>query len=501
MALMIDTVFNQNPEIRWLECPRTQAQFLTELHGVMNDRYDVPTGGDGIVYVGGGKFWPGIVVGCKMLRDLGCKLPIQVWYRGTCEPIVPRQVDGLGVELIDADEMSELLQDNRVPRGHLGLGGWEAKGYALSHTKFTRFAYLDADAYFVNDPTPLFEAIPGKAVGYWSDLPHCEENVHWNKVWPNGKNGVPSFQGGQFIFDRRYGERALQVMAWMCQNSDFFFKHMFGDQDCWRVALSATGVPYEHFGPADWPGHAFVCRWGGKDWVVHRCQGKLFKPTDIPKKASHFSNPQGHLPAERKVFGFLAEVLNDEDVDGSIFDCHYDQELWGNADSGHGSTPGESEGYVSAVNAIRVMNKWDSCVDIGCGDGRVAARLGFPRYSGFDASESALRQFARNAPGLVAQKLDAFRDLDSIPAADVLLCRDVLHHWPNKWIVDWLRRIKANPRWKAVILAQDRYQGEDGQDTYVGGYRALDAQWRPLNEFGLLKLADYIHKAIYLMPL
>lgn len=496
-----DEPFNPAPRERWLHCPTTQAAFRRRLAAVLAAPAPLaPEGGDGILYVGGGKFWPGIVVGVRLLRELGCTLPVQVWHRGTCEPVNPADVAGLGVEIIDADALSERLDDNRVPRGDVATGGWEAKTYALTHCPFRRALYLDADAYCVADPAPLFAACAGVGFAFWSDLPHCEHNVRWPAVWPDGAAGVPTFQGGQYVLDRAVGGRALAAAHFMNQHSDFYFKHLFGDQDCFRVALAATGVPYRCLGPADWPGTAFVCRVDASPVVVHRCQGKLFRPHEIPAGASHHSNPQGHLPREGRVFDLLAEQFNRERQDAAVFDEHYRRRLWGEDGSGAGSTPAEAAPFVETVRAVAPLAGWRSCVDVGCGDGRVARALPFDHYRGFDASAEAVTRFRQTAPDLSAEVLDCHRDLERLPPADVLLCRDVLHHWPNAWVTDWLARVRAAGKWRAVLLSQDRHQWHDGQDTWVGGYRALKPDWMPLRPFNCRVLAEYLHKAILVLP-
>jgi len=254
-----------------------------------------------IVWVGGGKYWPGIVAGVRLLREVGCTLPVQVWHRGSCEPVEASDVAGLGVEVIDLDVMSEVCGDNRITPGNPERGGWEAKLYALTHTVFEQVLFLDADAYCVTDPTPLFDLLsPGEPFAFWSDLPETEKNVKWDRVWPDGSNGVPTVQGGQLLIDRRHAHRLLAVAHWLCQHSDYYFCWMYGDQDAWRVALAAGACGWRHLGCAQWLDVAFVCGHGSREYIVHRCQSKLFSGTN-PKRCNG-------LPKEARVFELFRSI-------------------------------------------------------------------------------------------------------------------------------------------------------------------------------------------------
>lgn len=257
----------------------------------------------GIVYVGGGKYWPGIVVGVKLLRELGCTLPVEVWHRA-CEPVHAPDVYGLNVHLVDADHVASDFGDQRITYGNEYTGGWEAKLYALTHTGFEQVLFLDADAYCVADPGPLFDLLsPAEPFVFWQDMPRCETSVDWKVVWPDGPAGVPPVQGGQLLLDRRYAAKLLDVAHWMCQHSDFYFCWMYGDQDAWRVALASGHCGgYRNLGPADWEQPAFVCRHAGTPYVVHRCQGKLFpEPAPVP-------NPE--LPREARVFELFRSLAS-----------------------------------------------------------------------------------------------------------------------------------------------------------------------------------------------
>jgi hypothetical protein len=58
-------------------------------------------------------------------------------------------------------------------------------------------------------------------------------------------------------------------------------------------------------------------------------------------------------------------------------------------------------------------------------------------YTGVDCSIEALNLFRVNCRDKLAIQLDALSEQDSLPAGDVLLLRDVLHHWPTRSIQEF----------------------------------------------------------------
>jgi SAM-dependent methyltransferase len=462
--------------------------------------------GRGILTVGGGKYWPGIVVMCRLLRDLGCQYPVEVWYRGQCEPVNPADVVGLNVKLIDLDAMARDLGDTRIPQGNVARGGWEAKLYALTHTTLETVVYLDADAYFVSSPDPLFDLADEHGFAWWEDLPYTDKHVHWSVVWPAGNKGIAPVQGGQLGINRRKAWRMLSVAHWMNQHSDFYYSYMFGDQDTYRVALAATGGANKNIGKAPWINGsvAFVCPLNGNPAVVHRCQGKLFRPHEIKPGDSRCSNPDYNLPGETQVFHHFAALMRAEQARtgqtaAEIFRECYERRLWGDGSSGAGSSNHEAAPYIAAVNGMAAIAGWKSAVDVGCGDGRVAKELKFPEFTGVDVFPLIVHNNKALQPNRRWEVIDFYEERERLPAADVLLCKDVLHHWPNTMVTEFMRFVKTAGKWKYAVFAQDVHQRFDGQNTFVGGYRALHPDQSPLNEFRFEAVIPFLHKALLLL--
>lgn len=480
-------------------------------------RYDT-SGGTGVIYVGGGKYWPGIYVGIRMLRQLGCELPVEVWYRGRCEEVYSEDVEGMGVTFHDVDALGQQTGLSSIPTGNPGSGGWEAKLTAMMLTRFSRVLYLDADAYVVEEPSKLFAAAGDSLLSFWKDLHGQDRTVKWDRVLPGGcATGVPQIQGGQLVIDRIKGWRMIHVADYLCQHSHYYFRHMYGDQDAWRVALAAlkqTGRDYSYanLGKAEWSDVAFLCKIGGQTQVVHRCQGKMFEPRHIPPGRVKYSNPQYHLPREVLAFDFFAKVLNRRRRESThVFHEIYSRRLWGPQPSGAGTRLKESQLYIDTVNHFARENGWKSAVDLGCGDGLVSTRLQFERYTGLDCIPSVVDTYCRKLAGfhdvggvIVSRQygiLDFFKDREQIPPADVLLIKDVFHHWPVHMIQEFLDYLIQSKRWRAAVLCQDDRQIHDQQDCPLGGYRALSPTMHPLLRYPLVSLTKVHHKTLAVLDL
>lgn len=429
-------------------------------------------GGDGVLYCGGGKFWPGIVIGCRLLREAGYSGAIEVWHRGEAEPVHPADVADLNVHIIDSRALADRLGDARV------LNGWESKHYALTHTTLDRVAYLDADAYGVTDLQPLIEKSAGK-FAFWIDLPGNDRTVKWPNVWPAGSGGVPAIQGGQLFLDLAACWRQVVLSHWMNQHSDFYYHHGYGDQDTWRMAFASLPGPLLCFGHATWRYPAFVCQVDGRDWIVHRCRGKLFRPEDSPAGSRNVSHaPARHLPKEDRVWELLVRQFGDR-ASADVFPAMYRRNVWGRG-SGMGSVGPDAQDYGWLINTLATVGGWRSATDAGCGDGEILARLAFERYHGVDVYDGVIEANRRRFPDRTFAVADFYRDRDALPPADVLLCRDVLHHWPNAMVTDFVTWARSSGRWPWLCFTQDVHQQADGDDTFLGGYRPLHPDMEPL---------------------
>ncbi len=499
---VFETVEDPLGELPILKGPAVgyREQHLRALSAMVEKKFPVPDtfNGDGVLIIGGGKYWPGIVVSIEMLRRTGCNLPVQVWHRGEEEACdLSDLTDATGVTLVDT------LTFAAENGGYRMMGGWESKLYALSHCNFRRVLYLDADAYVVGDPTPLMEKLSEAPFLFWQDLPGQEKSVKWSYVWPNGDNGVPAIQGGQLFIDIEKCWKVIQVAHWMNQHADFYYQYMYGDQDTWRVAFAAVGdnTLWKNLGNAPWANSiAFVLRdEHDKPLIIHRCRGKLFMPRDIPDGNTQYLAPHYDLPYEADVFTILAGVKSRTLSRQRTFDTIYEKKLWG-IGSGRGSHPSESAPYIDFVISFMRLHGLKSILDLGCGDGRVGSNFQC-EYTGVDVHAAQLEKLRRRYPEKQWIEADFFEQIEGLPPADLILCKDVLHHWPNWMVRDFLTRLRKLNKWEVALFCQDRLQVSPTADCPLGSYRAVNWKMPPLSEFPVVGEYTFLHKEVVSLPL
>ena len=101
----------------------------------------------------------------------------------------------------------------------------------------------------------------------------------------------------------------------------------------------------------------------------------------------------------------------------------YDDELWETVPLDHGAPPAHLRDFV------RSLPGHGDALDLGCGDGRLAAELRADRLTAADVSPVALRRARENVPRarLVELTPDAPLPLDDT-SFDLVLCAETLEH-------------------------------------------------------------------------
>jgi len=112
----------------------------------------------------------------------------------------------------------------------------------------------------------------------------------------------------------------------------------------------------------------------------------------------------------------------------SIFDAIYLQDSWTHG-SGPGSIYADCQPYINLLESFIRDNSVNSVLDLGCGDWQFSSKINFGGidYIGVDVSQ---RLINRNTKlyGSATNKFLLLDSYETLPVADLLLCKDVLQH-------------------------------------------------------------------------
>jgi hypothetical protein len=204
-----------------------------------------PGRGRGIVVCGGGRYFASAYVTLRVLRHVGCTLPVQVWH--------------LPGEITDEQRAVLAAHGAECVQGS-AAGGWQLKSQAVEECPFAEVLYLDADSYPAQDPSALFDhpAYTDRGAAFWPDSEMMQSRVTpdtWEAV------GLPfrddfCCETGQLLIDKRRHWREVKLARWIDEHSDYYYTLWYGDTGTWPFAWRLCGTPYAS-PPRRW------------DWSVH----------------------------------------------------------------------------------------------------------------------------------------------------------------------------------------------------------------------------------------
>jgi hypothetical protein len=200
--------------------------------------------GRGIVICGGGvRYFTNAWVCINMLRRLGCGLPVQLWYSGKQEmdSRMESLLAPLGVECVNAREVTRKYPVRP-------LQGWALKPYAIVHSPFREVLLLDADNVPVVNPEYLFDTPQFQESGaiFWPDYEH-EKSEKPAIIWRSCGMRVPKepeFETGQILLDKGRCWSALCLCLWFNENSDFYFRYLYGEKETFHLAFRKLKKSY-----------------------------------------------------------------------------------------------------------------------------------------------------------------------------------------------------------------------------------------------------------------
>jgi hypothetical protein len=212
-----------------------------------------------IVIPTGGKYTVNAYLNIKMLRHLGCTLPIECWYLGRAErhEKLFMLLADLGVDLINAIEFQEEYDIK-----HNSLNGWELKSFAIKHSKYAHIIMMDSDVmsvkpleyifdcpaykdtgililrdqYFLSKASPVWEVLqlsPQDVCECESGIVAVDKNKNWDYTWlccKLSEYGARNY----WSFTRSHGDKQMHHQAALLLNKPF----------SWSVKPMRTNIPH-----------------------------------------------------------------------------------------------------------------------------------------------------------------------------------------------------------------------------------------------------------------
>ncbi|KAJ8552604.1 hypothetical protein ON010_g9941 [Phytophthora cinnamomi] len=255
-SLKQESVFRCSDAVGFANFP---AQASAAVRKALQPGFSLPNVGesssdprDGIVMVIYPKLMASAYATIRVLRDQGCKLPLELWF-------IPREMRNHPAdmktlqELARADGMGD-ISFHEVSDFH--ATGFRVKVHAIYNSHFDRLLFLDADNVPVRDPAFLFDLRGFKETGavFWPDFWHPSNsifNIHsqsliWELLDIPFANMFEQ-ESGQLLIDRRkHAARLELVRHYAFQRSDILdrMKLVHGDKDLFRLAWLKQLSPF-----------------------------------------------------------------------------------------------------------------------------------------------------------------------------------------------------------------------------------------------------------------
>jgi SAM-dependent methyltransferase len=190
--------------------------------------------------------------------------------------------------------------------------------------------------------------------------------------------------------------------------------------------------------------------------------------------------------------GYFAITAVNQQLLTNTFNRIYAEGTWGRdvagkGTSGTGSTLEITREYRAYLEDFIKTHHIKSVVDAGCGDWTFSSAIDWngASYLGVDiASDVIATVRAKHEKANITFQVGDITD--DLPAADLLISKDVLQHLSNELVHNFIENNLRKRKYKWVILTNDR--GNTNSDVESGGYRAIDLSAPPFDVKGLVDL-------------
>ena len=243
-----------------------------------------------VVCAGGPTYFVQAYVNIRLLRELGCRLPIQIWHRDASEltPMMRKLLAPLQVECVNAQDVARRLGKRQLP-------GWTIKPFAILNSTFQEVLYLDSDSFPVRDPEYLFRDPSYQRTGslFWTDRFRGKSSAY-STVHPGAWSALnvpyreePECESGQLLVNKAVVWKELNLCLYFNEQASSFYRFVYGDKDTFRFAWHRLGRTFNTvpFGPSSPPNFRVLFQLDPYGSVIfqHRARAKWqVKDANVP---------------------------------------------------------------------------------------------------------------------------------------------------------------------------------------------------------------------------
>lgn len=200
------------------------------------DEYPNTYFGKGIVICAGGvKYLTCAWVLISMLRYQGCKLPIEIWYKGN--EISQEMAAELARFDVDCKNIEHFVKEAK---------GFVLKPLAILYSKFEEVLFLDADNVATTNPSYLFDDENYKKAGtiFWPDYWKTpQENPIWDILEVPFRD-CKEQESGQILINKSLCWQELNFCVYLNLHHNIFYQLLYGDKDTFKFAWLALKRDY-----------------------------------------------------------------------------------------------------------------------------------------------------------------------------------------------------------------------------------------------------------------
>jgi alpha-N-acetylglucosamine transferase len=227
---------------------------------------------------------------------------------------------------------------------------------------------------------------------------------------------------------------------------------------------------------------------------------------------------------ENKLLDSLYEKLKNKNKNNfiDIFTLIYETNEWGDnnnpsyeGSSGWGSSiEYNKNNYIPFIRSFIEKFKIKTIVDLGCGDFRIGKLLYQDLdidFTGYDAYEGVInfnkdKYKEHKNFHFIHSDFSAKEYRGDLKEADLCIIKDVLQHWPNNHIIEFMEYITNSKKYKYILIINcwnntPHNTAEYRKDIKIGELSAVSAARYPLNKFGGKIIYRWDQKEISLITL